>query len=132
MGSSARQAKYPVLRRKGSHAPERPAVAPDAAPVDDGIRHFVIEMGWACRLVVAAFGLLYAIALIWKALSLISWLGVAAPLPGVFLVVLGLPWTLAAATVPDQWQPLVAALAPGITLLILLALCHRRRHSPRA
>ena len=124
MGNSTRQTKYQVLKRKRAHGGM--AATRDAAAVDDAARRFAVEMSWSCRLVVAAFGLLYATALVWTALSLVSWLGVPAPLPGVFLIVLGLPWTLAAAMVPDQWQPLAAALAPGVSLLILFALCHRR------
>lgn len=87
-----------------------------------------------CRLVVWAFGLLYLAALILLGISALAWFGFApAPLAGVFLVVLGLPWTLAAAWFPDHLQPVVGALAPGVTLIILWTFCHwpRRRIAPQ-
>lgn len=85
---------------------------------------------WLCRMTVRAFGLLYIAVL---TLQGISWLGLFGfapkPLAGVFLVVIGLPWTLAAAWFPDALQPLVAALAPLATLVLLWTYCHwpRRR-----
>jgi hypothetical protein len=85
---------------------------------------------WLCRMVVRGFALLYLAALAYTGVSATGWFDFApAPLAGVFLVVLGLPWTLAAAWFPDSWQPLVAAAAPLVTLLVLWTYCHwpRRR-----
>lgn len=85
---------------------------------------------WLCRMVVRAFGLLYLAALAFTGISALGWFDFApAPLAGVFLVVVGLPWTLAAAWFPDPLQPLVAALAPLVTLGLLWTYCHwpRRR-----
>lgn len=79
---------------------------------------------------VRSFALLYLAALAYTAVSATGWFDFApAPLAGVFLVVLGLPWTLAAAWFPDHWQPLVAAAAPLVTLVALWSYCHwpRRR-----
>ncbi|ODT13819.1 MAG: hypothetical protein ABS35_36760 [Kaistia sp. SCN 65-12] len=79
-------------------------------------------------MVVRAFGLLYLATLAYAAVSATGWFDFApAPLAGVFLVVIGLPWTLAAAWFPDQWQPFVAAAAPLVTLVLLWAYCHRPR-----
>jgi hypothetical protein len=80
-----------------------------------------------CRIVVWSFGLIYVLVLAVKGISDLGWFGAPAPLSGVFLVVLGLPWTLAAAWFDDAAQPLVAALAPGVTLLILATFCRLRR-----
>lgn len=90
---------------------------------DQGAAHLALLGYWLFRLVVAGFGALYAAALIWNAIGLTGWFGAATPLSGVYLLVLGLPWTLGAAFFPEHLQPLVAALAPGISFGILLALC---------
>lgn len=85
---------------------------------------------WLCRMVVRTFALLYLAALAFTGLSALGWFDFAPPpLAGVFLVVIGLPWTLAAAWFPDPLQPVVAAVAPLVTLVLLWAWCHwpRRR-----
>lgn len=122
MRDSDAPTSYPILRR----ARRQPPVAPEVVVVDER-PHYLIRMGWLCRLVVATFALLYAATLLWNGIGLIVQWGEPVPLAGVTLVVIGLPWTLGAAIFPDQWQPLAAALAPGLTLLILFAACHRRR-----
>lgn len=87
---------------------------------------------WLCRMTVQAFGLLYLAVLALQAITALAWFGFApAPLAGVFLVVIGLPWTLAAAWFPDHLQPLVAALAPLVTLAILWTYCHWPRRRDR-
>ncbi|MDB5542336.1 MAG: hypothetical protein JWQ89_4063 [Devosia sp.] len=80
-----------------------------------------------CRLLVWCFALLYLLALLLRGISALGWFGAPSPLAGVFLIVLGLPWTFGAAWVDDAMQPVIAALAPGVTLLILAALCGLRR-----
>jgi hypothetical protein len=81
-------------------------------------------------MVVRAFGLLYLLALAFTGISATGWFDFApAPLAGVFLVVIGLPWTLAAAWFPDQLQPLVAAVAPLLTLVLLWGYCHWPRQN---
>lgn len=124
-------ATVPTLRRR-REAP----VAPAVVAVGDGThsvgqvgRHYRQEAArWLCRMVVRAFGLLYLATLAYAAVSATGWFDFApAPLAGVFLVVIGLPWTLAAAWFPDQWQPFVAAAAPLMTLILLWAYCHRPR-----
>lgn len=85
---------------------------------------------WLCHMLVRAFGLLYLAVLAMQGIAALGWFGFAPkPLAGVFLVVIGLPWTLAAAWFPDGLQPLVAALAPLVTLVLLWTHCHwPRRH----
>lgn len=114
--------RYPILRRSRRRTP----VAPEVVVVDER-PHFVIRMGWLCRLVVAAFALIYAGTLLWNGIGLLVQGGEPVPLAGVTLVVIGLPWTLGSAMFPDQWQPLAAALAPGLTLLFLFAACRHRK-----
>lgn len=90
-----------------------------------------LDLGrWFCRMVVRAFGLLYLGTLAFTGVAALGWFDFApTPLAGVFLVVIGLPWTLAAAWFPDPLQPLVAAIAPLATLTLLWTWCHwpRRR-----
>lgn len=122
MRDSELKTKYPILRR----GRREPPAAPEIVVVNERA-HYIIRMGWLCRLTVAAFGAIYAATLLWNGIGLIIQFGTPVPLAGVTLVVIGLPWTLGAAMFPDQWQPLAAALAPGLTLLILYATC-RKHH----
>ena len=122
MRDSELTTKYPILR----HGRRQPPAAPQIVVVDER-PHYVIHMGWLCRLIVAAFAAIYAGTLLWNGIGLIIQFGTPVPLAGVTLVVIGLPWTLGAAIFPDQRQPLAAALAPGLTLLILYATCRLRR-----
>lgn len=122
MRDSELKTKYPILHR-GRH--EAPA-APEIVVVDER-PHYIIRMGWLCRLTVAAFGAIYAGTLLWNGIGLIIQWGEPVPLAGVTLVVIGLPWTLGAAMFPDQWQPLAAALAPGFTLLFFFVACRKHR-----
>lgn len=123
MRDSELKTKYPILRR----GRREPPAAPEIVVVNER-PHYIIRMGWLCRLTVAAFSAVYAGTLLWNGIGLIIQFGTPVPLAGVTLVVIGLPWTLGAAIFfPDQWQPLAAALAPGLTLLILYATCRLRR-----
>lgn len=121
MRDSELKTRYPILRRGRHEPPAAPEIVVDERP------HYIIRMGWLCRLTVAAFGAIYAGTLLWNGIGLIVQWGEPVPLAGVTLVVIGLPWTLGAAMFPDQWQPLAAALAPGLTLLFLFAACRKHR-----
>ena len=84
-----------------------------------------------CRLVVRVFLWLYLFALALSAISLLDLFGFSPrPLAGVFLVVLGLPWTLGSAMFPDDLQALAAAVAPAINWIILGFLCAWQRLKP--
>jgi hypothetical protein len=48
----------------------------------------------------------------------------------VFLIPLGLPWNRFVDALPLSWHPWLAAGAPLVNLLVLLALC-RARQGPR-
>lgn len=49
------------------------------------------------------------------------------PLSGVFLLPLGLPWTLMLGHVGDVVAPWLAALAPLLNLSVLALICRRRK-----
>ena len=72
------------------------------------------------------FGLLWLAAL---ALFVIGTFGLfgspSGPLAGVFLLPLGLPWTLATGGLPETIRPWAAALAPGINLALLVWMARR-------
>lgn len=104
----------------------RPIVKPVATPQRLPFRHRL------CRLVVRSFAALYLLALALVGISLVDPFGVVPrPLAGVFVLVLGLPWTLSAAWFPEDLQPLAAALAPAINWIILGFLCAWQRLKPR-
>jgi hypothetical protein len=124
-------ATTPTLRRNR----REPPAAPEVMAIGDSFAHTGrlyrrSAARWLCRMMVRSFALLYLAALAYAGISATGWFDFApAPLAGVFLVVLGLPWTLAAAWFPDPLQPLVAATAPLVTLILLWTYCHwpRRR-----
>ena len=76
--------------------------------------------------------LLYAVALFIFATGTFGWFGQErAPLSGVFLTPLGLPWVLFAEVLPDAIRAWFAALAPVINIALLWVLSQRvarRRH----
>lgn len=131
MRESRSQSTHLPRRRGSSPAPEVVAMGDGAATVGQVGRQFRRQAArWLCRMMVRAFALLYLAALAFTGISALGWFDFARPaLAGVFLVVIGLPWTLAAAWFPDPLQPLVAALAPLVTLVLLWTWCHwpRRR-----
>jgi len=85
-----------------------------------------------CRIATWGFGLAYLAAL---ALLLIGTYGLfgspQGPLSGIFLIPLGLPWNQLIDWAPDPVRPVLAAAAPLLNLLILLALCARLHPSGR-
>lgn len=80
-----------------------------------------------CRGVLRAFLVLYTLALL---LLLVGTFGLfgspQGPLAGVFVVILGLPWTTMLDAVPDSLRPWAAALAPALNAGILALLCRMR------
>ncbi len=66
-----------------------------------------------------------------SAISLLDLFGFSPrPLAGVFLIVLGLPWTLGSAWFAEDLQPVAAALAPLINWIALGFLCAWQRLKP--
>jgi hypothetical protein len=81
-----------------------------------------------CRVVLAAFCLLYLAALALYAIGSLGLFGSPrGPLAGIFLVLLGLPWVLLLDLLPDQAGVLAAILAPGLTAGLLALLCRSSR-----
>lgn len=80
-----------------------------------------------CWNVVAAFVVLYAIALM---LFLVGAFGLfgspRGPLAGIFVVILGLPWTTMLDWLPGHLRPWAAGLAPGLNVVVLATLCRVR------
>jgi hypothetical protein len=77
-----------------------------------------------CRLLVWGFALAYAAAILLFLLGRFGLAGVARdPLAGVFLVPLGLPWTLLVDAAPEPAWPWLGALAPAVNLGLLALLC---------
>ena len=81
-----------------------------------------------CRWIVTAFAVLYAVALGLLAIGTFGLLGQARdPLSGVFLLPLGLPWTLLGGAILTDPPPWLLVAAPLLNLLILAAACRRWR-----
>ncbi len=122
MRDSELKTKYPILRR----GRREPPAAPEIVVVEER-PHYIVRMGWLCRLTVAAFGAIYAGTLLWNGIGLIIQFGTPVPLAGVTLVVIGLPWTLERRHVPRSVATPRRRPRPGLTLLILYATC-RKHH----
>lgn len=78
----------------------------------------------------AIFAVLYAGALAVLLIGTFGLFGAGTdPLSGIYLMPLGLPWNLLVDAFPEPLWPWLAAAAPGVNLLLLLALCRsvRRR-----
>lgn len=79
-----------------------------------------------CKIVYWVFLVLYVVALV---LFIIGEFGLfnspSGPLAGIFLVPLGLPWTLAANILPDWAKLWFGVAAPLINLAILRMICQR-------
>lgn len=77
-----------------------------------------------CRIIIWIFSFLYAGAVV---LLLIGTFGLFGnerdPLSAVFLLPIGLPWTLLVELAPEPAWPWLAALAPAVNLALLFALC---------
>ena len=82
--------------------------------------------GRSCRIGLAAFALVYAMAL---GLFVIGFLGrfgqLTDPLAGVFLVPVGWPWNRAVDLAPTAAWPWLAAAAPLVNVAILALVCRR-------
>ncbi|MEH6547570.1 MAG: hypothetical protein V7701_14125 [Sneathiella sp.] len=75
-----------------------------------------------CRFLVIAFAILYAVALGLFLVGTFGWFGQdTGPLAGIFLIPLGLPWSLI--EVPDAMLMPVAIGAPLLNLIILWVIC---------
>ena len=83
-----------------------------------------------CRIVIAAFAILYGLALLVFLTGTFGWFSQpTSPLSPVYLIPLGLPWVFLADVVADSLGPVVGVLAPAVNLAILIAICRRGRRS---
>ncbi len=81
-------------------------------------------MNSLCRFVVIAFLLLYGLALAALLVGTFGLFGTPEdPLSGVFVVLLGLPWSRLVDVAPEPAWPWLAALAPLVNLAILRMMC---------
>ncbi len=80
-----------------------------------------------CSAVVFLFAGLYLVALLLYLIGIFGLFGSAqGPLVGVFLIPLGLPWTLLIDRLfPEPLWPWMATLAPAVNLAVLWAFCRR-------
>lgn len=82
-----------------------------------------------CWFVIGTLGALYLAAL---ALLLIGTFGLFGqerdPLAGVFLLPLGLPWSLWTGGLSDNLRPLAATISPLLNIAILVASCRLLMH----
>lgn len=77
-----------------------------------------------CKWAIRVFAVLYLLALIALAISVFGLFGQERdPVAAVYLVPLGFPWIIWADLAPETMLPWVAALAPALNLIILVALC---------
>ncbi|MGA9252113.1 MAG: hypothetical protein WBV78_20535 [Roseobacter sp.] len=77
-----------------------------------------------CKWIVRVFAGLYLLALVILGIGVFGLFGQDKdPLSAVYLMPLGLPWVLWADGAPDMMLPWIAALAPALNLVILIALC---------
>jgi hypothetical protein len=78
----------------------------------------------ACGIILVVFALLYLAALALFAIGALGLFGSPqGPLAGVFLVPLGLPWTLLIGGAPEVALPWLGALAPLVNLGLIAVLC---------
>lgn len=77
-----------------------------------------------CRLVVIAFATLYFIALVVMVLGIAGIAGQEQdPLSGVFVLLLGLPWSRMIEVMPEPAWPWLLAMCPAINLGLLILAC---------
>ena len=87
-------------------------------------------MSRACKFVIWTLFVLWMLALALYAIGTWGLFGQEPdPLSGVYLVLLGFPWTTLVDVLPEAAWPVAAALTPGVNVLVFWILCrlvHRR------
>jgi hypothetical protein len=88
-------------------------------------------MRWACKAAIVAFVLLYLAALALLAIGTFGLFGAdRAPLSGVVVLVLGMPWNrLVGGSLPEAVLPWFAVAAPAVNLALLALLCRLFRRA---
>lgn len=83
-------------------------------------------MNRPCKIVFYGFLALYVVALMLLVIGSFGLFGSERdPLAGVFLVPLGVPWSLMASDAPEAMLPWIGAGAPLVNLLLIGLLCRR-------
>lgn len=81
-----------------------------------------------CRILLALFALAYLFALFVLAVGTFGLFGAERdPLSAVYLMPLGMPWTLLVGRLADPWPAVAGVLAPALNLAILWGLCRAVR-----
>lgn len=89
-------------------------------------------MGRLCRGFLTVFAVLYLMALALVAVSHFGLFGSERdPLSGLYLVLLGVPWSFLLGGLPEPLLPWLGALAPALNLLVFGALCRWRSAASR-
>lgn len=79
-----------------------------------------------CRLTVVGLAILYGLALAFLAVGLFGLLGNPPDsLAGIYVILLGVPWSLSLDALPEAWGPWTAGLAPLVNIALVAALCRR-------
>lgn len=77
-----------------------------------------------CRVAIVIFGTAWVAAIALLLIGTFGWFGQEKdPLSGIFLMPLGLPWSLFLDGLPNTMKPWGAAFAPGINLALLMLIC---------
>ena len=77
-----------------------------------------------CRGVLVILAVAYALALLAYLSGTFGWFGQTKdPLSGIFLIPLGMPWSLI--DFPQRMAPVLAALAPALNLGIIWVICRK-------
>lgn len=77
-----------------------------------------------CKIIFYIFCILYAAAIFLWLVGRFGWFGAEQdPLSGVFLIILGQPWTRWVDKLPETLWPIASAFAPAINGVILFGIC---------
>lgn len=77
-----------------------------------------------CKWIIRGFIAAYLAAVFLMLVGTFGWFGQPTDsLSGVFVVILGFPWTLLVDLAPERFWPILAALTPIANILILRGIC---------
>ena len=80
-----------------------------------------------CKWFIGMFVVLYALALALLAIGMFGLFGQPLePLAGIYVILLGIPWSMAIIPAPPLLSPWLGALAPMVNLGLFIWLCRRK------
>jgi len=80
-----------------------------------------------CKLLIGLFAVLYGLALTILAIGMFGLFGQPfEPLAGIYVILMGMPWSMAVFPAPEPLIPWLAALTPMVNLALIVWLCCRR------